>query len=115
VCYAEKVAPKEVIPHMSKVKSPQQIMGNLLRDSTKEKLYVVGIMPCYDKKLEAIRFSDSEGQKEVDLVLASNEIVDLINRTEAGPKCNCEGNSCSQCSCKKEIVEELFPYNKTIE
>ena len=42
---------------MSRVKSPQQIMGSMIRGVTKEEgVYVVAIMPCYDKKLEAIRF-----------------------------------------------------------
>ena len=41
-------------------------------------------MPCYDKKLEAVRpdfkFVDQSSQKpkEVDTVLATHEIVDLI-------------------------------------
>lgn len=40
---------------MSKVKSPQQVMANLLKERERECM-VVSIMPCYDKKLEAIRF-----------------------------------------------------------
>jgi iron only hydrogenase large subunit-like protein len=39
-------------------------MGSMLRDLLKEEgLYVVGIMPCYDKKLEAIRFDYQAGTK----------------------------------------------------
>lgn len=32
VCYAEKVAGEEVIPYMSRVKSPQQIMGVIAKE-----------------------------------------------------------------------------------
>jgi iron only hydrogenase large subunit-like protein len=51
---------------------------------------VVTVMPCYDKKLEAVRpnFPLSEDQqrvneedvKEVDTVLATHELVELINK-----------------------------------
>ena len=35
-------------------------------------------MPCYDKKLEAVR--PSEEPKEVDAVLATHEILDFLNK-----------------------------------
>ena len=46
---------------------------------------VVCIMPCYDKKLEAVRpdfkFAPAETKaKEVDTVLATHEIIDLMNK-----------------------------------
>lgn len=59
---------------MSKVKSPQQIMASLIRDRTAYNPYIMAIMPCFDKKLEAIRFEYAEKQKEVDLVLGTKEI-----------------------------------------
>jgi iron only hydrogenase large subunit-like protein len=42
-------------------------------------------MPCYDKKLEAVRpdfkFAPNETKaKEVDTVLATHEIIDLLNK-----------------------------------
>ena len=40
---------------MSKVKSPQQVMASIIKKQSKGAL-VVSVMPCYDKKLEAIRF-----------------------------------------------------------
>lgn len=40
---------------MSRIKSPQQILANILKQRNKECM-VVSVMPCYDKKLEAIRF-----------------------------------------------------------
>jgi len=41
VCYAEKVVGESVIPYMSRVKSPQQIMGRILKDFLAEKLKIV--------------------------------------------------------------------------
>jgi iron only hydrogenase large subunit-like protein len=49
---------------------------------------VVTVMPCYDKKLEAVRPNFSlnldadEEIKEVDTVLATHELVDMINHLQ---------------------------------
>ena len=77
---------------MSKVKSPQQLGGQLLKHYLSLKYQVspanvkiVTVMPCYDKKLEAVRPNFTLGKetsdeiKEVDTVLASHELVDLIS------------------------------------
>lgn len=53
---------------MSHIKSPQQILGNLIKThylktygkQELKKVFMVGVMPCYDKKLEAIRFGFDE-------------------------------------------------------
>ena len=88
VCYAEK-SQSEALPHISTTKSPQQILGALVKrgivaSSYKvkaEDVYHVTLMPCYDKKLEASRkdFSweneESLKLKEVDTVLTSRELV----------------------------------------
>lgn len=62
VCYAEKVVKSDAINHMSKVKSPQQILGNLIKEHlpgklgiNRDEIYHLSIQPCYDKKLEATR------------------------------------------------------------
>ncbi len=41
------------------------------------------VMPCYDKKLEAVRpdLKFGEPQKEVDTVLATHELIELFERT----------------------------------
>lgn len=53
--------------------------------SRPEEIYHVTVMPCYDKKLEASRDdfmfqvdSDSERITEVDSVLTTGEVLDLI-------------------------------------
>ena len=62
VCYAEKVVGDGVLPLLSRVKSPQQIAGALLKRThaaaaglPPHRVYHVALMPCYDKKLEASR------------------------------------------------------------
>ncbi|ODV90790.1 hypothetical protein CANCADRAFT_31643 [Tortispora caseinolytica NRRL Y-17796] len=87
VCYVEKTHP-HIIPYMSKIRSPQQIAGVILKDiiakevgCKKNEIYHVSIMPCFDKKLEAAReeFSDNEtGSKDVDCVITTREIVQLL-------------------------------------
>eukprot|EP01038_Epipyxis_sp_PR26KG_P012709 gene12709-17045_t len=64
VCYAEKTQPQS-LPYVSSVKSPQQILGVLIKqvlnekmktiENNKKSVYVVSIQPCFDKKLEASR------------------------------------------------------------
>lgn len=68
VCYAEKTQP-HLVPHISSVKSAQEIMGVVLKHreiATKLRqhcglppppspVYHVAVQPCYDKKLEGAR------------------------------------------------------------
>jgi iron only hydrogenase large subunit-like protein len=87
VCYAEKTTP-EAIPYMSAVKSPQQVLGALLKGAaarawgvTAAQVLHVSVQPCFDRKLEASRldFWDAESDSsEVDLVLSTAELLELI-------------------------------------
>lgn len=61
ICYAEKTHP-HVLPHLSRLKSPQALTGTLLKTVLSHRLNIrpdqiwhVAIMPCFDKKLEASR------------------------------------------------------------
>ncbi|KAI0453652.1 iron only hydrogenase large subunit domain-containing protein [Xylaria acuta] len=94
VCYAEKTHPY-VLPHISKVKSPQALMGTLLKTSlsrtlgiSPDRIWHLAVMPCFDKKLEASReeLTDSvwngngqpgRGVRDVDCVITSKEILML--------------------------------------
>lgn len=87
ICYAEKTHP-EVLPWISHVKSPQQICGILVKRLLSARMHVpassiyhVTVMMCFDKKLEATR-SDfiSDGVRDVDTVLTSMELLDLMAR-----------------------------------
>ncbi|GIX85483.1 cytosolic Fe-S cluster assembly factor narfl [Caerostris extrusa] len=89
ICYAEKTHGEYVLPYISTVKSPQQIMGSLVKDYLATKLnltcnqiYHVTVMPCFDKKLEASRndfFNNDYESREVDCVITSVEVDAMLN------------------------------------
>nr|XP_022918368.1 probable cytosolic Fe-S cluster assembly factor CPIJ010948 [Onthophagus taurus] len=85
VCYAEKTHGSYILPYVASTKSPQQIMGSLIkRWYGKDKLvYHVTVMPCFDKKLEASRedFSDDNGVKDVDCVITAIELEQMIEKS----------------------------------
>ncbi|VDD80330.1 unnamed protein product, partial [Mesocestoides corti] len=104
VCYAEKTHFKglpgsenrvqagtdeegsHLIQHLSKIRSPQQLLAGLLKQLTSsvscsKSPFLVFVMPCYDKKLEASRneFTLPDGvEKEADLVLGTNEFISVL-------------------------------------
>ncbi|XP_039070320.1 protein NAR1-like [Hibiscus syriacus] len=103
ICYAEKQLGSYILPYISSVKSPQQSMGAALKHHIcqtmgfrPEEIYHVTVMPCYDKKLEASRedfvfqVESNDGFHadedlcipEVDSVLTSGEVLDLIQLKE---------------------------------
>ncbi|KAF8504241.1 iron hydrogenase [Hysterangium stoloniferum] len=87
ICYAEK-AHSEMLPFISRTKSPQQIMGSLIKEWMSKKwektpgdIYHVSVMPCYDKKLEASRqdfFNDVYNTRDVDCVITTGELELLM-------------------------------------
>lgn len=91
ICYAEKTHGSYILPYISTVKSPQQIMGSIVKDyfaqtlsRTPDRIYHVSVMPCFDKKLEASRsdfYSDLYSTRDVDCVITSGE-VDLMLQKE---------------------------------
>ncbi|EWC43388.1 hypothetical protein DRE_07704 [Drechslerella stenobrocha 248] len=92
VCYLEKTHPA-VLPHLSRLKSPQALLGTLLKSLLPRHLdadvdiYHVAVMPCFDKKLEASRaeLTDAawkgEGTaspvRDVDCVITTRELLQL--------------------------------------
>lgn len=92
VCYTEKTNGDLVIPHLSQVRSPQQIMGSILKKYYQSKLgksrrdiYHVTLMPCFDKKLEASRrdFKDTTDEiQDVDCVITPIELEEILNDEE---------------------------------
>ncbi len=83
--YAEEFAP-DFIENLSSCKSPQQMMGAVIKtwfaeqEGLKpEEIYSVSVMPCTAKKFEAQRTSMTrKGLTDVDAVLTTRELVDLI-------------------------------------
>ena len=96
VCYAEKTHGPTLLKHISAVKSPQAVMGTIVKSRVAEALGVApdalfhaSVMPCFDKKLEASRADFSrevevpEGggataTQETDCVLTTGEVAQLI-------------------------------------
>jgi iron only hydrogenase large subunit-like protein len=97
ICYAEKTHP-HVLPHLSKLKSPQALTGTLLKSVLSKSLGIhpsqiwhLAIMPCFDKKLEASReeLTDRHWQadgsisdlhspvRDVDCVITARELLSL--------------------------------------
>jgi iron only hydrogenase large subunit-like protein len=94
VCYAEK-AQGDLLPLMSAARSPQGVMGALVKqwyarrlDRTPAELYHVTAMPCYDKKLEASRedfYSEAYKTRDTDCVLTTGELDLLLHELGFDP------------------------------
>nr|XP_029722655.1 LOW QUALITY PROTEIN: probable cytosolic Fe-S cluster assembly factor AAEL012261 [Aedes albopictus] len=91
VCYAEKTHGTFILPYIATTRSPQQIMGVLVKKYLAkmlgirgDRIYHVTVMPCYDKKLEASRedfFSEVDNCRDVDCVITSIEIEQMLDGT----------------------------------
>ncbi|CAG5011537.1 unnamed protein product [Parnassius apollo] len=88
VCYAEKTHGNFILPYISTTKSPQQIMGTLVKRVLAQNrqlkpgaVYHVTLMPCYDKKLEASRedfYSELLQCQDVDCVITAIELEQML-------------------------------------
>ncbi|KAL6717903.1 Cytosolic Fe-S cluster assembly factor nar1 [Lecanora helva] len=99
ICYAEKTH-FHVLPHLSRLKSPQALTGTLLKTVLSQRLQIrpdqiwhLAVMPCFDKKLEASReeFTDiywrspsyepppSQPVRDVDCVITARELIMLAD------------------------------------
>ncbi|KAJ4296759.1 Cytosolic Fe-S cluster assembly factor nar1 [Kalmusia sp. IMI 367209] len=100
ICYAEKTHPY-VLPHLSRMKSPQALTGTLLKSVLSQRYNVspsqiwhLAIMPCFDKKLEASRSeltssawlpnhtSSQDPVRDVDCVITARELLHLAAARE---------------------------------
>lgn len=102
ICYAEKTHP-HVLPHLSKLKSPQALTGTLLKSVLSKSLGIhpsqiwhLAIMPCFDKKLEASReeltdrywhpdesINDLQNPiRDVDCVITARELLSLAQNRD---------------------------------
>ncbi|MGN0628107.1 MAG: NADH-dependent [FeFe] hydrogenase, group A6 [Oscillospiraceae bacterium] len=78
------------LDHLSSCKSPHQMQGAILKSYYAEKhgldpkdIFVVSIMPCTAKKFEKERpqLVNKDGLKDVDAVLTTRELGDMIKRS----------------------------------
>ena len=103
ICYAEKKDP-HILPHLSKLKSPQALTGTLLKSILAkkfaipaEKIWHMAIMPCFDKKLEASRGEltslawagreGGEAVRDVDCVITARELLMLAESRDISFPC----------------------------
>ncbi len=85
VKYAEEFAP-DFLDNVSSCKSPQQMMGAVIKSYfaktesiPAENIISVSIMPCTAKKFEAERDTmGRNGIKDVDIVITTRELIELI-------------------------------------
>jgi len=83
--FAETFYP-EFLPHLSSCKSPQQMLGTLIKNHWAQKesldparIYSVAVMPCTAKKFEAHRPEmATAGLAAIDAVLTTRELVKMI-------------------------------------
>lgn len=76
----------ELIPNLSTCKSPQQMMGAVIKNYyaekvgiPKEKIFSVSIMPCTAKKFEANREEMMSGDvQDIDVTLTTRELARLL-------------------------------------
>uniref|UniRef100_A0A7S1PFX3 Iron hydrogenase large subunit C-terminal domain-containing protein n=1 Tax=Percolomonas cosmopolitus TaxID=63605 RepID=A0A7S1PFX3_9EUKA len=91
ICYAEKTQDEDIVGLISSTKSPQAVMGSLVKGYFYEKelkpkgvelknVRHITVMPCFDKKLEASRgeFKTPIDSQETDLVLTTTELDELF-------------------------------------
>lgn len=85
VKYAEEFS-HDILPHLSSCKSPQQMMGAIIKSYfaetegiAPENIYSVSVMPCTAKKFEQQREEMTQnGISDVDAVLTTRELARLI-------------------------------------
>jgi NADP-reducing hydrogenase subunit HndD len=78
----------EMLPNLSTCKSPQQMMGALVKTyyakkigKKPEEIVMVSVMPCTAKKFEAARAEmNASGQQDVDIVLTTRELGKMIHQ-----------------------------------
>jgi len=84
--YMEQSHP-DMIDHVSTTKSPQQIVGSLIKryfadkqGIPTEKIFSVSVMPCTAKKFEAQREEMThKGVSDIDVVITTRELIKLIH------------------------------------
>ncbi|KAI0092962.1 iron hydrogenase [Irpex rosettiformis] len=118
VCYAEKTH-GEMLPFISRTKSPQQVMGTLVKEwmATKwhkspSQIYHVTVMPCYDKKLEASRqdfYNDVYSTRDVDCVITTGELELMMREKDWDLSVPVEGEIADEIAGEANVAEPPLP------
>ena len=86
-CYATKVLGDSILPHLCRVKSPEQFQGLILRHivpriskilfkKEEKNIHHILVSPCFDKKLEILR----PKYTQVQMVVSTTELIDLMKK-----------------------------------
>ena len=86
ICYVEKVVKEPIISLCSRIKTPQMLAGELLKNLFVESgfemanIVIASINPCHDKKLETFRIETMlpNEMKSLDVVLSTTELLEMI-------------------------------------
>ncbi len=88
VDYMEKYY-SDMIPHFSTAKSPQMMMGALVKTyfaqkigKTADEIFLTSVMPCTSKKYEIVRDENmrSSGVQDIDVVITTRELARMIKQ-----------------------------------
>lgn len=87
VRYVENYYP-DMIKNLSSCKSPQQMMGAIIKTYYAEKnnidpkkIFVVSVMPCIAKKTEKLReYENASGSYDIDEVITTRELASMIKQ-----------------------------------
>ncbi|CCE66338.1 hypothetical protein TPHA_0P01810 [Tetrapisispora phaffii CBS 4417] len=114
VLYCEKSKP-ELVPYLVDIKSPQQLTGQIIKNTVGGKVYHLSVMPCFDKKLEASR-QDSEG--EVDCVITPKEFVKMLEELDCDMGSNPATPATPTFGLDRAILDEMsmpgYPWDATM-
>ncbi|MGC3999874.1 MAG: NAD(P)-binding protein [Anaeromyxobacter sp.] len=85
-----------LIEHFSTCKSPQQMMGSTVKahypkwagqDLKRDEMFLVSVVPCLAKKVEAARPEFApDGVRDVDAVLTTSELIEMITLAGIDPR-----------------------------
>ncbi|TFK54222.1 iron hydrogenase [Heliocybe sulcata] len=119
ICYAEKTH-AEMLPFIARTKSPQQVMGTLVKywlgakwGKSPDEIYHVSLMPCYDKKLEASRadfYNEQYSTRDVDCVITTGEFELLLTEKGYDLSQPVPGETTDECTWEEEGIPDLLQH-----
>ena len=111
VCYAEKKIGKISFEYMSKIKSPNEISAIIVEELFKKylnnkldvekELYVCSIMPCFDKKIEPIKYKTG-----INTVISTIELEERFKNYLSNKNNNIQNNKIINIYTLKKYLKE---------
>ena len=111
VCYAEKKIGKISFEYMSKIKSPHEISAIIIKELFKKylnnkldvekELYICSIMPCFDKKIEPIKYKTG-----INTVISTIELEERFKNYLSNKNNNIQNNKIINIYTLKKYLKE---------